>query len=82
MTGYHIGRSWAGQRFIEDECPCPKAPCGLVDESATDPTCPEHPPERCKTMRQRHSPEQCPGPPADKPCTGPDCPECRLFEEN
>lgn len=60
MTGYHIGRSWGAQRFIEDECPCPKTPCGLVDEANTDPACTEHPPERCKTMRQRHRPEECP----------------------
>lgn len=79
MTGYHIGRSFSGS-FIEDECPCPKTPCGLVDEGNTDPTCTEHPPERCKTMRQRHRPEECPGPPTGpKPCTGP---ECRVIEED
>jgi hypothetical protein len=57
---HHIGRSWSGSP-LEDECPCPKAPCGLVLEDQTAPGCPQHAPERCKTMRQRHSEEECPG---------------------
>ena len=31
MSGLHIGRSWEGTP-LEDDCPCHKAACGLVDE--------------------------------------------------
>lgn len=55
----HIGRSWSGHP-LEDDCPCPKAPCGLVDMDRTDPTCPEHPAERCKSIRQSHPASACP----------------------
>lgn len=59
VTGLHIGRSWIGNR-IEQECPCELAPCGLVkSESAVD--CSEHSVVACKTMRQVHRVEACPG---------------------
>ncbi len=57
----HIGRSWGASRAIEDGCPCPKEPCGLVDEAKASPGCTEHPPEACKSIRQGHYPEDCPG---------------------
>lgn len=55
----HIGRSWHGTP-LEDECPCPKAPCGLVVMGTADPTCTEHPPERAKSMRRIHAADTCP----------------------
>jgi hypothetical protein len=55
----HVGRSWS-DTHLEDECPCPKVACGLVDEGRTDPTCSQHPVGRAKTMRQRHFPIDCP----------------------
>lgn len=64
FTGLHVGRSWEGTA-IEDACPCPKAPCGLVDTSALPlPTCEQHNPVHAaaaKTMRQIHAAEMCPG---------------------
>lgn len=56
----HVGRNWTGHR-TEDECPCPKAPCGLVDRDETDPECTQHPFGRTKTMRQGHTADLCPG---------------------
>lgn len=42
---YHIGRSWPGMgNEIEASCPCPKAPCGLVDPDKANPDCEHHPP--------------------------------------
>lgn len=58
--GIHVGRSWSGTR-LEDACPCPKEPCGLVDTSKTDPSCPEHPEVRAKTIRRSHPATECPG---------------------
>lgn len=74
---FHIGRSWSGHP-LEDGCPCPKAPCDLVDMDRTDPACLEHPGERGKSIRQSHPASECPG---LKSCTEPDCPECRMFDE-
>lgn len=56
---YHIGRSWTGHE-LEDSCPCTKATCGLVRKVLVDPTCPEHPDARVKTMRQVHLASRCP----------------------
>ncbi|AER47475.1 hypothetical protein CL96_gp049 [Mycobacterium phage Firecracker] len=56
----HIGRSWVGHA-IEDDCPCPKAPCGLV--IANQAICEEHTLEGGKTMRQGHPDYSCPGEP-------------------
>lgn len=55
----HVGRSWEGHP-LEDECPCPKEPCGLVRVSRADPTCEQHPIARARTIRQAHPPERCP----------------------
>lgn len=57
MSDYHIGRAWVGHA-IEDDCPCGKAPCGLVLESKRDPDCEQH--KLTKTIRQGHAPEHCP----------------------
>lgn len=56
---YHIGRSWVGTT-LEDACPCPKAPCGLVDSDNVSPECDQHPMSAAKTIRQSHTPEDCP----------------------
>lgn len=56
---YHRGRSWAGTE-LEDGCPCPKAPCGLVADGTAAAECPEHAPMASKTMRQGHRAELCP----------------------
>lgn len=57
----HFGRSWPGMpNHLEETCPCPKAPCGLVDAATVDQTCPQHSWDACKTMRQSHDSERCP----------------------
>lgn len=58
-TGHHIGRSWTTHE-IEDNCPCPKAPCGLVVQDTVDPRCTEHPWVAAKSMRQSHPADRCP----------------------
>lgn len=55
----HSGRAWSGH-VIEDKCPCPQQPCGLVKLSEADPECPEH--RMDKTLRQGHAEKDCPGP--------------------
>lgn len=57
---YHFGRSWSGTR-LEDECPCPKAPCGLVTSDVPHTDCEQHGLQYAKTMRQSHPAENCPG---------------------
>lgn len=58
---YHMGRSFAGTR-LEDGCPCPKAPCGLVLATGlgVDWDCPEHSLAAGKTIRQTHRADACP----------------------
>ena len=82
---FHIGRSWSGHP-LEDGCPCPKAPCGLVDVDRTDPACLEHPAERGKSIRQSHSASACPAKPEVCEChtfgqclTSTGCEECRVY---
>ena len=67
--GYHIGRHWPAHYradrsapTMEDECPCPVEPCGLVDDTRRDPNCPQHG-DLTKTMRSMHRAEDCPGAP-------------------
>jgi hypothetical protein len=63
-TGFghtHIGRSWHGTP-LEDDCPCGKAPCGLVDSEKIDSDCPQHGGEFAKTMRQIHWAAECAAP--------------------
>mgnify|MGYP003582301829 CR=1 FL=1 len=62
MSGMHFGRSWVGHT-IEDECPCPKAPCSLAAPAPGSPECAEHNPDDfldSKTMRQAHRAKDCP----------------------
>lgn len=56
---YHVGRSWTGHE-IEDGCPCPQAPCGLVDVRDAVSDCGHHPVLRAKSMRQGHRAADCP----------------------
>jgi hypothetical protein len=56
---WHIGRSFTDNR-LEMVCPCPLEPCGLVSRDRADPNCLQHT-DVCKTIRQVHSPEDCPG---------------------
>ncbi|MEO3860917.1 hypothetical protein [Acrocarpospora sp. B8E8] len=61
MTGTHRGRSWSGHP-LEDECPCPQEPCGLVDPGNAAPDCVQHGRNHpAKTMRQGHAADDCPG---------------------
>ena len=60
VEGMHVGRSWTGHH-LEDSCPCPQEPCGLVSISKADPSCPEHPEMRAKTIRRSHPASECPG---------------------
>lgn len=57
-AAWHFGRSFVGTR-LEDTCPCPKEPCGLVSTERVNPNCPEHPFTRAKTIRQSHTAENC-----------------------
>jgi hypothetical protein len=57
--GSHIGRSWSGHG-IEDDCPCPKAPCGLVVRETAAETCDQHPMSARRTIRQSHRADECP----------------------
>lgn len=65
----HIGRSFEGHP-LEDDCPCPKAACGLVIHEMVDPDCPQHALTACKTIRQSHSASVCPASEAVR-ATGP-----------
>jgi hypothetical protein len=56
---FHFGRSWTGHA-LEDECPCAKAPCGLVDSTEVE-ECPQHSWWAAKTIRQMHAAADCPG---------------------
>ena len=69
-----MGRSWPGMgNPLERDCPCPKEPCGLVDQEKANPDCMEHPMRRRKTMRQGHPAGECPGrPPVLAPGPPPD----------
>lgn len=55
----HIGRAFAGHA-IEDACPCPQTPCGLVTVDTADKDCPQHAFGAAKTMRQGHPARNCP----------------------
>jgi hypothetical protein len=66
---WHYGRSFPPNHFIEDNCPCPKAPCGLVIPSES---CPEHAVAAMKTIRQAHAESSCPALASDDPELFPD----------
>lgn len=48
---------------MEDACPCPQEPCGLV--ATPDPECVQHGPRFSKTIRQAHHSDECPGADSD-----------------
>lgn len=56
----HWGRAWNGTTPVEDACPCPKEPCGLVNTLTVDQECTEHGWRFTKSARQGHYGEQCP----------------------
>lgn len=56
---FHFGRAWSGHE-IEDACPCPQAPCGLVSSHEVRPDCGHHAMVAAKTLRQRHVATECP----------------------
>lgn len=56
-AGLHVGRSFGARRHIEDACPCPQEPCGLVALTRVDPRCEQH--TFTRTFRQMHHPDQC-----------------------
>ncbi len=56
--GFHRGRSFSGHE-LEDECPCPQEPCGLVNLHKADPGCEQH--GQPRSMRQGHASDDCPG---------------------
>lgn len=56
---FHVGRAWTGHQ-MEDECPCPQEPCGLVSLGKVVEDCPQHAFGRFKTMRQGHKDIACP----------------------
>lgn len=58
-SGNHVGRSWHGHR-IEDDCPCPKAACGLVLQDTVVEACGQHHWSACQTIRQSHPADRCP----------------------
>lgn len=55
----HVGRSWVGHP-LEDDCPCPQQPCGLVRMNEADPSCTQHTLSAAKSMRQIHNHDECP----------------------
>ncbi|WP_432010152.1 hypothetical protein [Streptomyces cucumeris] len=59
----HVGRSWNGHT-IEDHCPCPQAPCGLVPADQAREDCQHHHWAAGKSLRQGHPAADCPGAPA------------------
>lgn len=58
LSGNHIGRSWTTHE-IEDNCPCPKAPCGLVVQDEVTEACREHHWSAAKSIRQSHPADRC-----------------------
>jgi hypothetical protein len=54
---------------LEDVCPCPKAPCGLIDDATNVTDCPQHGMWAAKTIRQHHWADECPGGAGDWPIT-------------
>jgi len=61
MDNVHFGRSFYPDHWLEDDCPCPKEDCGLVAFDKVVDECEQHPLGRCKTIRQSHKEEDCPG---------------------
>lgn len=60
----HIGRSFGDGRDIEQTCPCPIEPCGLVRADRAVDRCTQHGFLKGKTIRQSHAQADCPARPA------------------
>lgn len=60
FTDLHISRTFTGHS-VEDACPCPQAPCGLVIVAAIVHTCPQHGKIGRGTILAMHEGEDCPG---------------------
>jgi hypothetical protein len=68
FEGYHISRSFNDsllkgapvQDKLEHDCPCPKAPCGLVDTSTVSEACDQHHWSQARTIRHMHPVNLCP----------------------
>lgn len=45
---------------IENDCPCGKAPCGLVDDTLAADSCRVHGPNAAVGLLQHHRPGECP----------------------
>jgi hypothetical protein len=74
--GMHIGRHWPNEYkaeargansfpTIEEQCPCPREPCGCIDSDKVNVGCEQHPMTAAKTMRTMHDPDNCPGAPVE-----------------
>lgn len=61
MFGTHWSRHFDGPGHLEYQCPCPKAPCGMVAYGEYSSDCDQHPFEHARTTRSSHPAEQCPG---------------------
>ena len=61
----HWSRHFAGPGHLEYQCPCPKAPCGMVVYGDYNENCDQHPFERARTTRSSHPADECPGYPDD-----------------
>lgn len=59
---HHIGRSFEGHR-LEDQCPCPQEPCGLIDTMKAVEECKHHVLGAGATIRQAHPANTCPAKP-------------------
>lgn len=57
VIAMHIGRSWTDHP-IEDTCPYPQEPCGLVNHEHASTACEQH--RITKTIRQGHHNDECP----------------------
>ncbi|MFC8423986.1 hypothetical protein ACFUN7_24425 [Streptomyces sp. NPDC057236] len=58
-AGDHLGRDWTGHA-PEDNCPCPKAACGLVLADHIRDDCTQHAWTHARSMRQSHPARNCP----------------------
>ncbi|NBE80334.1 hypothetical protein [Micromonospora rubida] len=59
LSPLHMARG-TGPGEAERDCPCPKAACGAVDSTRTDPGCTQHPAALARTMRSMHRADRCP----------------------
>lgn len=58
-TNMHVGNVPAPEHFLEDKCPCPQSPCGLIAFNDINEDCPYHSETAGKRVKQAHLPEDC-----------------------